>query len=166
MYNGLLDLHNLLRWVILILLIVAIVKAIKGVNARKIFSKGDKKTGLFLMIASHITLLIGLYQWAFGPWGLQLIRNAGMGDVMKNSVYRFWAIEHITGMLIAIILITIGRGVSKKSIPDRTKYKRTFWFYFFALVIILVTVPWPFREGIGRPLVPGMRSQTSVSATP
>jgi hypothetical protein len=164
MYNGLLDLHNLLRWVILILLVVAIVKAYKGISDRKIFSKKDKKIGLFLMIASHITLLIGLYQWAFGPWGLQLIRNAGFGDVMKNSVYRFWAVEHITGMLIAIILITIGRGVSKKSIPDRTKYKRTFWFYFIALAIILVTVPWPFREGIGRSLVPGMHS--GVSAAP
>jgi hypothetical protein len=166
MYNGLLDLHNLLRWVILILLVVAIVKTFKGISERKIFSKGDKKIGLFLMIASHITLLIGLYQWVVGPWGFKLIRNAGFGDVMKNSVYRFWAVEHITGMLIAIVLITIGRGVSKKSIPDRTKYKRTFWFYLMALLIILVTVPWPFREGIGRPLVPGVRTQTTVSATP
>jgi hypothetical protein len=54
-------------------------------------------------------------------------------------------------MLIAIVLITIGRGVSKKSIPDTVKQKKTFWFFLVALVIILASIPWPFREGIARP---------------
>jgi hypothetical protein len=70
---------------------------------------------------------------------------------MKDSVARFYAVEHMTGMLIAIILITIGRGVSKKDIPDGVKHKRTFWFFLVALVIILASVPWPFRAGIARP---------------
>lgn len=156
MYRGLLDLHNLLRWVILVLAVVAIIKAYSGMMYRKPFTRGDKKIGLFLMISAHIMLLIGLYQWILGPWGLQNILNSGMGVVMKDKVYRFWAVEHITGMLIAIILITIGRGVSKKSYSDRTKHKKTFWFYLIALLIILVTAPWPSRVGIGRPLFPGM----------
>ena len=156
MYQGLLHLHNLLRWVILILAVIAIIKAYNGMASRKPFTNGDKKVGLFLMTCAHITFLIGLYQWFVGPWGLQNIRNLGMGEVMKNSVYRYWAVEHITGMLIAIILITVGRGAGKKNISDLSKHKKTFWFYLIALIIILVTVPWPFREGIGRPLFPGM----------
>ena len=120
-------------------------------TAGKPFTAGDKKTGLFLMIAAHITLLIGIYQWAVGPWGLQNIRNMGMAAVMKDSVARFYVVEHLTGMLIAIILITIGRGVSKKNIPDGVKHKRTFWFFLVALVIILASIPWPFRAGISRP---------------
>jgi len=79
------------------------------------------------------------------------IRNLGFGDVMKDKVYRYFAIEHLTGMLIAIVLITIGRGAAKKNIPDLAKFKRSFWFFLVALVIILATVPWPFRVGIGRP---------------
>jgi hypothetical protein len=59
---------------------------------------------------------------------------------------RFWAIEHITGMLIAIILITIARGKAKV-----LNYNAAAWLYLIALIIILATVPWPFREGIGRP---------------
>lgn len=155
MYQGLLALHNALRWVILILIAVAIIKSITGLSSGSKFTNGDKRTGLFLMIAAHITLLIGLYQWVVGPWGLKLIQSAGMGAVMKNSVYRFWAIEHITGMLIAIILITIGRGVGKKNIADRVKHRRTFWYYLIAFAIIMVTVPWPSRVGVGRPLIPG-----------
>ena len=150
-YNGLLHLHSLLRWVILILLVVAIVKSYAGMTAVKPFSAGDKKVGLFLMISAHTTLLVGLYLWFFGPWGVANIGNLGFGAVMKDRVLRYYAVEHTAGMLIAIVLITIGRGVAKKRIPDAVKYKRTFWFFLIALVIILATAPWPFRAGIGRP---------------
>ena len=120
-------------------------------TAGKPFTAGDKKTGLFLMIAAHTTLLIGLYQWIVGPWGLKNMENMGMGAAMKDPVARFYGVEHLTGMIIAIVLITIGRGVSKKSIPDRAKHKKTFWFFLVALLIILVSIPWPFRVGIARP---------------
>ena len=124
-------------------------------NSGKPFTAADKKAGLFLLIASHTTLLIGLYQWIVGPWGLKNIQNVGFSAVMKDPVYRFYGIEHMTGMIIAIVLITIGRRASKKNIPDAVKHKKTFWFFLIALVIILASVPWPFRAGIGRPLLPG-----------
>src|SRR6202012_2777815 len=102
----LLLLHSLLRWVILILLIVAIVRSYTGMTAGKAFSASDGKVGLFLMISAHTTLLVGLYLWFFGPMGLANIGNLGFGEVMKNKVMRYYAVEHTTGMLIAIVLIT------------------------------------------------------------
>ncbi len=151
MYNVILELHSLLRWVILVLLLVAIFRSYSGMTAGKPFSAADKKVGLFLMISAHTTLLIGLYLYFFGPWGFASIRSLGFGEVMKNKAYRFYAVEHIFGMLVAIVLITIGRGVAKKNIPDLAKHKRTFWFMLVALVIILATIPWPFRAEITRP---------------
>ena len=121
----------------------------------KPFTAGDKKIGLFLMITAHTMLLIGLYQWFAGPWGLQNIKNLGMSVVMKDAVYRFWAIEHLTGMIIGILLITIGRGSAKKNISDKAKHSRSFWLYLIALLVIFASVPWPFRE-VARPLFPGM----------
>ena len=151
MYIGLLYLHSFLRWVILVLALIALYKSYAGMTAGKPFTAGDKKTGLFLMIAAHTTLLIGVYQWLVGPWGLKNIENMGFGAVMKDPVARFYAVEHLTGMIIAIVLITIGRGVSKKNIPDGVKHKKTFWFFLIALVIILASIPWPFRAaGVGR----------------
>src|SRR5580692_1846589 len=107
-YNGLLLLHSLLRWVILILLLIAIVKSYTGMTAGKPFTAVDKKVGLFLMISAHTTLLVGLYLYFFGPLGFASIRNLGFGEVMKNTAFRFYAVEHIFGMLVAIVLITIG----------------------------------------------------------
>lgn len=151
MYNASLVLHSLLRWVILLLALIAIFRSSAGMGGGKPFTATDKKIGLFLMISAHIELLIGLYQWITGPLGLQNIRNMGMSAVMKDPAFRFYAVEHITGMIIAIVLITIGRRASKMAIPDPAKHKRTFWFYLIALIIILACVPWPFRAGIGRP---------------
>jgi hypothetical protein len=148
-YTGLLDLHGFLRWVILIMAVVAIYKSYTGMTKGSPFSAGDRKSGLFLMIAAHTTLLVGLYLWFAGPWGFGNIRNLGFGEVMKDRVARYFAVEHTTGMLIAIVLITLGKGVARKNIPDAAKHKRTFWFFLLALIIILVTIPWPFRAGIG-----------------
>ncbi|MFM2362324.1 MAG: hypothetical protein RLZZ316_1226 [Bacteroidota bacterium] len=144
MYTGLLHLHSLLRWVILILAVLAIYQAFTKSN-------GLKKTSLWLLIAAHTTLLIGIYQWVVGNLGLKLIQASSMGEVMKNAATRFWAVEHFTGMLIGIILITIARGKVKKD-----NYKAASWLYLIALLIILVTIPWPFRAGIGRGWFPGM----------
>jgi hypothetical protein len=156
MYHGLLDLHNFLRWIIIFLGIIAIYRSFVGMTNNKPFTATDKKIGLFFMISAHITLLVGLYQWIVGPLGLQNIKNMGFAAIMKDPVYRFFAVEHMTGMIIAIVLITIGRGVSKKNIPDATKHKKTFWFFLIAMIIILISIPWPFRAGIGRPWFPGV----------
>jgi hypothetical protein len=155
MYNGLLHLHSLLRWVILILILVAIFRSLADRN--KPFTPGHRKTGMFLMITCDIMLLLGLYQWFAGDWGLRSIRLNGMSVVMKNSSLRFFAVEHIAAMILAIILVHIGYSYSKKSIPDKSKHTRTLLFYGLALLIILVSIPWPFRDiGHGRAWFPGM----------
>ena len=151
MYSILLALHNLLRWVILLLLLINIVRHFSAL--KKPFTNTDKKLGLWLMIAAHTTLLIGLYQWFAGALGLHNIENVGMQTVMKNDEYRFFAVEHTVGMLVAIALITIARGVYRKPITDSTKHTRCIVFYLLALVIILACIPWPGMEGIGRPLL-------------
>jgi uncharacterized membrane protein len=156
MYQGLLHLHNLGRWVVLILLLVAIFKSLGGMTGNRPFTNGDKKVGLFLMISAHIMLLVGLYQWFAGPFGLASIQANGMKAVMQNSAQRFWAVEHMVGMIVGIVLITIGRGSAKKNISDKAKHSHSFWFYLIAFIIIVASVPWPFRE-VARPLIPGMR---------
>jgi len=155
MYNGLLYLHSLLRWVILLLLVIAIIRHLAGMTSKRLVNAGDKKIDLFLMISAHTMLVIGLYQWFVGGYGLKSIQNNGMAVVMKNAVMRYWAIEHITGMLLAIILITVGRGAVKRA-TDAGAHKKAFWFFLLALIVILATIPWPGRMGVGRPIFPGV----------
>lgn len=155
MYNGLLHLHSVLRWVILILLLVAICKSFA--DRKNAFTSGHRKAGLFLLICADVMLLVGVYQWIAGPLGLKSIQENGMSMVMKEPVLRFFAVEHFLGMLIAIIMIHIGYSYAKKNIPDVVKHRRAILFYGLALLIILISIPWPFRAiGAGRHWFPGM----------
>jgi hypothetical protein len=156
MQTGLLHLHNFLRWVILILLLVSIYKAYSGWSAKKVFQIADKKLWLFTMIAAHITLLLGLYQTALGRYGIFTTNLPEGSSVMKDRFFRFFWVEHPTTMIIAILLITLAYGVYKKQISDEEKYKKAFYYLLIALVLILAGIPWPFREIIGRPYFPGM----------
>lgn len=145
METGLLHLHSILRWIILLLLLITLFQAISK-NA------GVKKTSLWLMICAHTMLLIGLYQLIAGRYGIL----SGLPDgiiLMKDKFWRFFWIEHPLMMFIAIMLITIARGKSKA-----LNYKATGWLLFIALLLILAAVPWPFREIIGenRHWFPGM----------
>ena len=151
MYNILLSLHSILRWVILILLLVNILRHI--IAMKQPFSGTDKQLGLWLMIAAHITLLIGIYQWFAGVYGCQNLTNRGVTAVMENGTYRFFAIEHTVGMLIAIAIITFARGIYRKQIPDGKKHKRCITLYLLALVLIIAFIPWPGMDQIGRPLL-------------
>src|SRR6476661_592557 len=127
MYTGLVHLHNFLRWVILVLIVVAIIRHLAGMSGKKPFNSGDRKIGTWLMITANVQFVLGLIQWFVGDWGYKMIQNAGgMVAVMKNAPARFWVIEHPFGMIIALALISIGRGVAKKNIPDASKHKRAF----------------------------------------
>ncbi len=155
MYNGMLHLHNFLRWVFILLLLVALYKnfAAKGGP----YSPLQKRLALFLLICADLMLLVGLYQWIAGPLGLKNIQALGFKEVMGNAVYRFYAIEHTTGMLLAIFLIHLAYSYCKKDRPDRQKQRRSLLYYMMAFLIILISVPWPFREvGTGRSWFPGM----------
>jgi hypothetical protein len=155
METGLLHLHNLLRWIILVLLVVSILKSYNGWKSNKTFMAGDKKIWLFTMISAHITLLLGLYQLTLGRFGLfTYVKPEGV-SMMKDSTLRFYQMEHPVMMIIAIVLITLAYGNAKKAVPDDQKFKKAFQLFSVALIVILLAVPWPFRE-IGRPLFPGM----------
>ncbi len=141
------QLHSVLRWTILLVLILAVIKAFMGMQKKTSFTRSDDKSGLLLTILADSQLLLGLVLYIAGPMGIKNIQNLGMGEVMKNGYARFFAVEHIAMMLIAIILIHIGRSKSKKALTDLSKHTLSFWYYFIALVLILASIPWPFRQG-------------------
>ncbi|WP_336517448.1 hypothetical protein [Pollutibacter soli] len=156
MQTGLVHLHNFLRWVIIILLLVSIFKSYAAWKSGRSFTAGDKRLWLFTMISAHVTLLLGIAQLLVGRFGILTTRVPEGVSVMKDKFFRFFWVEHPVLMLIAIVLITIGRGQSKKAIPDTVKFKKAFLFFLIALIVIFLAVPWPFRVEIGRPLFPGM----------
>ncbi|PWU01528.1 MAG: hypothetical protein C5B52_07130 [Bacteroidetes bacterium] len=154
---GMVHLHNVMRWLILILLLWSILKAYSGWKNKKIFTRSDKRIWLFTLISAHINFLIGLYLLLAGRYGVLTSTRPEGSPLMKDKFYRFFWIEHPTGMILAIILITIGNRMGKSNSSDTTKFRKAFWYFLIALIVILITIPWPWREIVGRPWFPGMQ---------
>lgn len=127
-------LHSLNRFVLLILLLVVIGKSLMGWLNKSPFEKTDDKLSLYLFISTHTQLLLGLVLYFFGS---AVVFSA---HSMKDAVPRYWLVEHSSGMLLAIILITLGRILSKKLTDSTAKHKRLFSYNVIALIIILVII--------------------------
>jgi len=143
MYDILRHSHSGLRWVVLALLVAAIFKNFLKWQSKAPFADGDRKLNLFAMTAAHIQLLLGIVLYFVSP-------KVQFSDVtMKDSMVRFFTVEHNLMMVIAIALITIGYSKSKKATDDVRKFKLAFIYFLIGLLLVLAGIPWPFRENLG-----------------
>jgi membrane protein DedA with SNARE-associated domain len=140
MYSMLNHAHSGLRWLVLVFLILAIVNAARKWNGKTPFGSSDKRLNLLALIFTHVQLLIGLGLYFISP------KVSFTAETMGDRMLRFYSVEHISMMIIAIILITIGYSRAKRHQTDIKKFRATFWFYLIGLIVILLAIPWPFQE--------------------
>jgi hypothetical protein len=151
--NYSLVIHSILRWAVLLFGLWAVVAALSGVVSKRNYSSADNRSGLLFMIFCDIQLLMGLVLYFTGMWFEKV--KSGMGEVMKDPAERFFAVEHALMMIIAWLLVHIGRSMVKRADTDAQKHKKAIIFFGLALIIILAMIPWPFRQpGIARQLFP------------
>lgn len=149
MEKGFQDLHSVLRYVIILLFVYTIVRYVNGLRGKKEFTSADDKASLFLTISLDIQLLLGLVMYFFtSVW-------KDVPIVMSDPIVRFYKVEHITGMIIAIALAHIGKVMMKKKTDSADKFKTGLIYFIISLVIILATIPWPFRSNLGGSWFPG-----------
>ena len=141
-------LHSLGRWLILLFGIWTVISALSGVISKRKFTNGDDKANLLFMIMMDLQLLIGLILYFGGVW---FDRLKHIGDNMKDPVLRFFTLEHGLMMIIAWVLVHVGRIAVKRAVTPSSKFKKSLIYFGIALLIILIAIPWPFREaGLGR----------------
>lgn len=139
--TGINHIHSALRWLILILMLATIIDSL--IRMYRPFKENERKLALFTLITLHTQVLIGFVLYFFSP---RMKGFFAAGDIMKNAVSRFFVVEHLTGMLIAAILVTMGYSRAKKQAESWAKHKLLFYYYLFAFIVILVSIPWPFRQ--------------------
>ncbi|MFV0268576.1 MAG: hypothetical protein ACK5HT_15730 [Draconibacterium sp.] len=141
MYTGLLHAHNGFRWLVLLALVVSVVLAISGWLGKREWKKTDNLFNLILVIFTDLQFLVGLVLYAFvSPITKAAFQN--FGAAMKNPDLRFYTVEHILLMVVALVLIHIGRSKSKKASSPEKKHRTAAIFYTLSLVLILAGIPW------------------------
>ncbi|HJR59247.1 MAG TPA: hypothetical protein VJ813_07615 [Vicinamibacterales bacterium] len=139
MYGLTLLVHSWLRWAVLAAGLIAVVRG----------GSRDERAGKWFTILLDVQLLVGLLLY----FALSPVTGAALDDfggAMKVPQLRFFAVEHVFGVLIGTALAHVGRARVRKARDDR-KARVAAIFYGLALLAILASIPWPGLPA-GRPL--------------
>ena len=154
MYTALLTVHSYLRWLVLLAALIAIVRALTGITQRRPWTSADDQVARLFGISLDVQLLIGLILYFFlSPFTMSAWSD--ISAAMRDATVRFIVIEHQFGMLIAVALAHIGRARIRKSQDAVRRHRMALIFFALALVIMLISIPWPGRPG-GRELFRGL----------
>jgi putative Ca2+/H+ antiporter (TMEM165/GDT1 family) len=152
MFQATLALHSLLRWAVLAFGALALVRALAGWLGDRPWTSLDDRAGKYFVAALDLQLLVGLVLYA----GLSPIPGAAfsdMGAAMKDTLLRFYAVEHVVLMLAGVALVHVGRVRTRKAATDQARHRTAAIFFLLGLLAILAGIPWPGRV-VGRPLLP------------
>ncbi len=146
-FQVLVAIHNILRWAVMLAAVAAIGGAWHGVVTKREWKKGDRIRTVAYVATMHLQLLLGLLLYVQSP----LVRAAfdDPGAAMGERQFRFFFVEHITLMILAVVVVQVGSIMAKRADEDFSKHKRAAIFFTIGLVLILAGTPW------FRPLLPG-----------
>ncbi|PTR00818.1 hypothetical protein C8P68_10145 [Mucilaginibacter yixingensis] len=134
MYTFLFYFHSGLRFVVLLLLLLSIIQSLTGWLGNKPYTESNRKGNMFTMISMHVQLLVGLALYFVSP----LVQFGA--NTMKQADTRYWTVEHITMMIAAIAIVTIGHSRSKKAATAQAKHKNIAIFYVLAVLVIVAAL--------------------------
>jgi cytochrome b561 len=149
MYDTLLALHSLIRWLVLASLLVAIFRGYRGWFSNKPFSRFDNSVRQWTATITHIQLVLGICLYFVSPIINYFLHN--FKEAVHQREVRFFGMEHNLMMLIAIIIITIGSAKAKRKLTDKEKFKTMAIWYTIGLLVILSSIPWSFSPLAARP---------------
>jgi len=137
LYPNILVAHNILRWIVLAAGLIALVKT--AGNWRLAGSGAPASTRPWTAIfvgALDLQFLLGLILYLVeSPITRAAFQN--MPAAMKDHELRFFAVEHTTYMLIALIAAHVGSALVRKA-----KFRGATIGFGIALLVILAGIPW------------------------
>lgn len=145
--NIILGIHNLLRWVIVISATIVLFRMARGLIKKTTWGSLDGRFGLVLTIALDLQLLLGLILYfLLSPVVKAFFAN--ISEAMKETTLRYWGVEHILMMLLAVVFGHMGSALAKKQVLDQKKFQFGVIFHGLAVLFLLGGIPW------FRPLLP------------
>jgi hypothetical protein len=139
MYATLLFLHSMIRWFLLISFIYALGRAYHGWFNKQKFNKLDGKVLLVTSSLAHLQLVLGVWLYFVSPIVSYFLHN--FKAAVHQKEFRFFGMEHVLIMLIAITVITIGSYKAKRKANDNMKFKTMAIWYSIGLGLILAGLP-------------------------
>lgn len=148
MYIFVLAVHSWVRWIALVAGFGATLAAMRDASPTP-NSRADR-WGLFLMMALDIQLLLGLLLYlGLSPYTAAARTN--FGDAARDPQLRFWAVDHVAAMFLAVILVHAARVLARTAKTPESRRARLLVCFGLATFAMLFGMPWPGLPN-GRPL--------------
>lgn len=149
MYLTTLFVHSWFRWIVLVLAVLAVGLSVHGWITGRPWTDGDRKVGLLYAVSMDIQLLVGLALYlVLSPMTATAFAN--MGQAMKEPVLRFWAVEHLFMMVVALALAHLGAVLSRRK-EGVARFRTAAICYGLSVLAVVAAIPWPMRD-VARPL--------------
>jgi hypothetical protein len=149
MYSATLMVHSWFRWAVVLAGLLAVARSLRGTFGGGQWTPADDRAGFWFVMALDAQMALGLILYFFlSPLTAQALHN--FGGAMKDPGLRFWAVEHVFGMALGVVLAHVGRVRTRKADSLR-RHRVALIFYGLALFVILASIPWP-GSAHGRPL--------------
>ena len=149
MYMFVLFAHSIFRWLVLIAGIVTVAMSFVGWFSKSDWTRTNEKMGMAYVSLIDMNVLLGLLLYIFlSPITKAVFAN--FGAAMGDNTLRFFAVEHIFGMIVALAAAHVGRVLTKKATEPLKKHRTVAIWYTLSLLIILAMIPWD------RPLLRGL----------
>ena len=140
MYPLILALHNIMRWVVIVLAVWALIRTYMGLFGKKEFGETDRKALSFYSIGMDIQLVLGLVLYIWNQW-------------WTITAVPFFRFEHIGAMIVAVILAHVAVVMARRAQTSPSKFRRAAIWLTLSVLVLLVAIPWPWFA-TGRPLLP------------
>jgi hypothetical protein len=149
-YGLLLQIHSLVRWLVLAGLLLPLIQSYSGLLWPRPFSKYDRRVVVLGTMAAHTQLLAGLTLYMSSPF--VALFWSGPGEGAANRQLLFFSVIHIFGMAASVVLMSVGSSLAKRATEDRQKFRLIATYWTIAAVVILLLIPWPISPLAQRPL--------------
>ncbi|MFC4453313.1 hypothetical protein [Deinococcus sonorensis] len=141
MYLFVLSLHNVLRWAVLIAAVYALARTLPGVGGGRAWTGREAVAARVYTSLTHLQLVVGLALYlGLSPYMRTVLDN--FGAAMKQDQSRFFAVEHSTGMIVAVVFATLGSSLSRRASGDQRKYRVASLWFGLSLLVMLLLIPW------------------------
>ncbi len=137
-YSILKELHAYNRYFILLALIFVLIVSYTGWLNKRRYEKSDNTGAAALLGLCHLQLLVGLLLFWLSPYGLSAMSNGSASQ--PGSWARYFTMEHLGAMVIAIALIQTGRIISKKAVDEVKKHRTIAIYVTIAILLIIGTL--------------------------
>ena len=130
------------RWLVLVSLIYAIYRGWRGWKSKNVFTRQDNIIRYSTTTIVQVQWLLGITLYFMSPIVAYFLNNFKEGMGIRQI--RFFGLEHIFVMFLAVIVISVGSVKAKRKKTDHDKFRTmTIWFL-IGLILILSSIPWSF----------------------